>query len=74
MKQFWVRTCQECLHRQVTKSPEGQKSDAWRDMKCRRCGSSGLDYGSPGWIRDTDGKLVREDDASWAPLPGDDAS
>ena len=61
-KILWVRTCQECLHRQVTKSPDGQKSDAWRNMKCQRCRSESLDYGSSGWIRNADGKLVREYD------------
>jgi hypothetical protein len=30
------------------KSPDGQKTDNWRDAKCRKCKSEGsLDYGTP---------------------------
>jgi hypothetical protein len=44
----WLRTCQECGHVQPMKSPEGQKTDNWREAKCRRCKSQGsLDYGTP---------------------------
>jgi hypothetical protein len=43
----WLRTCQECGNVQAMKSPEGQKSDGWKDVKCRRCKSEGsLDYGT----------------------------
>jgi transcription elongation factor Elf1 len=42
---MWVRTCQECGHEQVMKSPKDQKTDNWRDAKCRKCGSMALDYG-----------------------------
>lgn len=41
----WVRTCQECGHKDEYKSPKEYKSDAWRDTKCRACGSMALDYG-----------------------------
>lgn len=42
-----VRTCQECGHAQAMKSPAEQKTDNWREAKCRRCKSEGsLDYGS----------------------------
>jgi len=43
----WLRTCQECGNVQAMKSPEGQKTENWRDAKCRRCGSEALDYGTP---------------------------
>ena len=45
-KDAHVRTCQECGHAQIMKDPADQKSDAWRDAKCRRCKSEALDYGS----------------------------
>lgn len=42
---MWIRTCQECGHRQPSKPPADYKSDAWRDVKCRKCKSIALDYG-----------------------------
>lgn len=42
----WLRKCQECGHTQAMKSPEGQKTEGWREAKCRRCGSEALDFGS----------------------------
>lgn len=46
-KNAHVRTCQECGHTQVSTDPATQKSDAWRDTKCRKCKSEGsMDYGS----------------------------
>jgi len=50
----WIRTCQECGHAQVMKSPEGQKSDTWREAKCRRCKSESLDYGTPNAYQEED--------------------
>lgn len=44
----WLRRCQECGNVQAMKSPEGQKTDNWREAKCRNCKSEGsLDYGTP---------------------------
>lgn len=43
---MWIRTCQECGYRQPSKPPAEYKSDAWRDVKCRKCHSEALDYGS----------------------------
>lgn len=37
----YVRTCLECGHRQKAKPPNG-----YDEMKCKRCGSESLDYGS----------------------------
>ena len=42
----WVRTCQECLHKQEAKPPPEYKGDSWKDVKCKRCKSASLDYGS----------------------------
>jgi DNA-directed RNA polymerase subunit RPC12/RpoP len=50
MKQ-WIRVCQECSHKQVSKPIAEYKGDSWRDVKCKRCGSEALDYGK--W-EDTD--------------------
>jgi hypothetical protein len=41
-----VRTCQECGHTQVMKDPSEQKSENWREAKCRRCKSESLDFGT----------------------------
>lgn len=44
----WVRTCQECGHKQTAKPPAEYKDkdkEAWRDLKCRKCQSEALDYG-----------------------------
>ena len=43
---MWYRRCQECRHVQVTKPPREYKTEAWRDLKCVRCHSIALDYGS----------------------------
>lgn len=48
---FYIRTCQECGHQQESKPPAEYKGDAWKDIKCRKCKSYGLDYGSGGWVR-----------------------
>lgn len=52
----WLRRCQECGNVQAMKSPEGQKTDNWRDAKCRKCKSEGsLDYGTPNeYVEDED--------------------
>jgi ribosomal protein L40E len=42
---MWIRTCQECGHKQPSKPPREYKGDSWQDTKCRKCGSMGLDYG-----------------------------
>jgi hypothetical protein len=41
----FIRTCQECGHKQKAKNPAEYKSDVWRDLKCNRCHSPALDYG-----------------------------
>jgi hypothetical protein len=42
----FIRTCQECGHRQISKDPALYRTDSWRDIKCRKCKSESLDYGS----------------------------
>jgi hypothetical protein len=44
----WSRKCNECGHRQTAKKPSDQRdlSDAYRNSKCRKCQSEGLDYGT----------------------------
>lgn len=60
---IYVRTCQECGHKQESKPPAEYKGKGWQDVKCRKCKSYGLDYGSYGWIRDPDtGKLKRKEE------------
>ena len=53
---LFVRTCQECGHKQEMKPPAEQKSDGWMNAKCRKCKSESLDYGHSGWER-VDGEL-----------------
>ena len=42
---MWIRTCQECGHKQEDRDPRANMSDAYMDRKCRKCKSMGLDYG-----------------------------
>jgi len=45
---MWIRTCQECGHKQPDSNPEASKTgftDAYMVRKCRKCKSMGLDYG-----------------------------
>lgn len=43
---IYLRTCQECGHKQQARDPASYKGETWRDVKCRKCKSSALDYGS----------------------------
>ena len=53
-----VRTCQECGHQQVARDPATyQSSDNWRNLKCRKCRSIAMDYGSPMDVDDA-GKVI----------------
>lgn len=61
---YFVRTCQECGHKQAMKDPTKQKSDSWRDAKCRKCKSEALDFGSDGWIKDANGNFVKPEDSN----------
>jgi hypothetical protein len=44
----WIRTCQECGHRQSDKQPDQTKelTSSFCSRPCNRCKSEGLDYGS----------------------------
>ncbi len=46
MASKFIRTCQECGNEQEAKDPSTQKSEGWRNMKCRKCKSEAMDYGS----------------------------
>ncbi len=45
-KNAYLRMCQECGHIQVSKNPNDYKNDSWRDVKCKKCKSEALDYGT----------------------------
>lgn len=55
---MYIRTCQECGHKQESKPPRVYKGDSWKDLKCRKCKSPALDFGSDGWEY-VGGKIVR---------------
>lgn len=44
----FIRACEECGHEQESKDPATYKGkkESWRDVKCRKCGSQALSYGS----------------------------
>jgi len=44
----WIRTCQECGHKQEDKEPVYGKdiTQAYMYRKCRKCKSEALDYGT----------------------------
>ncbi len=46
----WIRTCQECGHKQPATPPNKDKelSLAYENAKCKACKSEALDYGR--WI------------------------
>jgi len=50
----FIRTCQECLHKQEMRHPSTYKGESWRKLLCRKCKSPSLDYGT--WI-DSDKKI-----------------
>lgn len=43
---IWIRTCQECGHKQPSKPIPEFTTESWKYTKCRKCKSSSLDYGS----------------------------
>lgn len=49
----YIRTCQSCGYEQEAKDPatyvDKAKTEPWREVKCKRCKSADLDYGS--WRR-----------------------
>lgn len=44
----FMRTCNACGHKQKANQPSRDKelTDAYRNAKCKACGSEALDYGS----------------------------
>jgi hypothetical protein len=75
----WTRTCQECLNEQETTFPPTEnpgKMDRWLEMKCKKCKSPALDYGSEesetgdedeGWLGDDE----EIDNGKWDDERGD---
>jgi len=62
---MWVRKCDECGHVAVAPRPNPDKelSAAYTERKCRKCLSSGLDYGQEiGPFELIKGKIVRMSD------------
>lgn len=57
-EQLFVRKCDECGRLQAAREPRGEPTDSYCNAKCRRCRSPALEYGSYGWKRDTNGKIV----------------
>lgn len=47
MERVWIRTCQECGHKQKANRPSQDKelSLAYTEAKCKKCKSEALDYG-----------------------------
>jgi len=43
---LFVRTCQECGHKQKDTEPKVGPTDVYRNRKCKACKSEALDYGS----------------------------
>lgn len=43
----WIRTCQECMHKQQDYPPPSKQSeyDKWAEHKCKACLSRSLNYG-----------------------------
>ena len=41
----WIRTCQECGHKQEDVDPKNNPTPAYLERKCKKCKSIGLDYG-----------------------------
>ena len=58
---MWVRTCQECGHRQKAKQPAYgvEPPVSYCNAKCKRCKSEALDYGSADFEVNEAGKLVK---------------
>lgn len=62
----WIRTCQECGNKQEAKRPAPNKelSQAFVDVKCKKCRSQSLDYGSEVDF-DENGQKVSQKDEEW---------
>ena len=42
----YIRTCQACGHEDEYKAVETYNTNVWQDVKCKKCRSEALDYGS----------------------------
>jgi hypothetical protein len=59
---YWqfIRTCQECGHKQTDTKPIGGVSDKWLAKKCKKCKSEALDYGSEQEFDDKGNPVIRD--------------
>lgn len=60
-KRVYIRTCQECGNKQEARWPATIKGDGWRDLKCKKCHSVSMDFGSH-CIIDEARNIVRMDE------------
>lgn len=61
----FIRECQECGHKAIYKDPATYSNDRWRDVKCKRCKSEALDYGSKRpWTEEQKAQLEAYDQAN----------
>jgi hypothetical protein len=64
-KTYWqfIRTCQECGHKQTDTEPEfGKVTDKWLEKKCKKCKSEALDYGSNQEFDDKGNPVIYNED------------
>lgn len=63
----WIRTCQECFHKQQTSYPPNhgtneQRMNTWLDQVCKRCKSPALDFGTEREFDFVTGKEIINED------------
>jgi hypothetical protein len=60
----WLRTCQECIHKQEDKEPVygTEPPDSYKFRKCKKCKSESLDYGSYFFYNEDGTEVVEEDE------------
>jgi len=64
VKKKFIRTCQECGHRQEDNEPDKNKplSFAFENRKCKKCKSEALDWGSFQFLNPVDDRDEDEDE------------
>jgi hypothetical protein len=59
MKTVFVRTCQECFHKHVSKNTTEYRKhlpETWKNIKCPKCNTPKLNFGTE-MHQDANGKL-----------------
>ena len=55
----WQRACQECGYKGFYSPPNpDNKTESWRDTKCRKCKSEALNYGKEVLIDSETNKVI----------------